>query len=86
MKLFTDGQDEMINIRVSELEKELAKQDYFRKLSDEQYGAIKNLKNLLGDVNWLVLDEFVCAKNQECELLMNYFYISGLKDGKKLVN
>lgn len=86
MKTLTDGQHELINVRVSELEKELARQDYFRKLSDEQYGALKNLKNVLGDVNWLILDEFVSAKNAECELLMNYFYISGLQDSKRLIN
>jgi len=86
MKTSIKQHNKYVDIRVDELERELAEQECFRKISDEQYGALKSLKDALGDANWLILDDFVSAKNAECDFLMNYFYISGLRDGKNLSN
>lgn len=79
-------QREKIYTRVIELEKDLESQDDFRMLSSEQYKNLLNLKKIVGEGNWLMLDDYICSKNAEYEYIINYFYINGLKDGRNMIN
>lgn len=81
-----EEQSKLIATRIIELEKYLVVQDDFKQINNEQNFALQNLKKIVGEGNWLVLDEYVCAKNAECEYFMNYFYINGLSDGKNIFN
>ncbi|OQB15277.1 MAG: hypothetical protein BWY15_00648 [Firmicutes bacterium ADurb.Bin193] len=72
------------NNRIIELEKSLMSDKEYLKLADENYNALKCLKCAVNKENWLILDDYICTKNAESEYIMNYFYINGIKDGKRI--
>ncbi len=73
-----------IEKRVIELEKALTFCEDFKIISIQEYSAFQKLKTVLGDRSWLVLDEYICARNAEFEYVINYFYEKGLSDANVL--
>ncbi|MDR0406176.1 MAG: hypothetical protein LBH54_05175 [Clostridiales bacterium] len=73
---------ESVDARVAALERALRAREDFQRLRGRQYDALRNLKQLVGADGWTVLDDYICAANEEAAYLIKYFYVCGVHEGK----